>query len=89
MCNCPLHHHVRKKILIKRNMYRKDIERTCVNKLTKLISSVKEKNCSKFFYNANNSPDIEEEIIKQINTVKPFNMELPKTIPGKSFVSEE
>ena len=34
-----LHHHVQKKILFKRNMYRKDIERTCLKKLTKLISS--------------------------------------------------
>ena len=83
MCHCPLHHHVRKKILIKRNMYRKDIERTCVNKLTKLISSVKEKNCSKFFYNASNSPDIEEEIIKQINTVKLLYRKNKKTVKKK------
>ena len=30
-----------------------------------------EKNCSKFF----NSSDIEEKIIKQINTLKPFDMQ--------------
>ena len=67
-------------------MYRKDIER---NKLTKLISSDMEKNCSKSFSDASNSSDIEQEIIKQINTLKPFDMEPRKAIPKKSFVTEE
>ena len=31
--------------------------------------------CSKSFSDASNSSDIEEEIIKQINTLKPFDME--------------
>ena len=38
-----------------------------------------EKNCSKSFSDASNSSDIEEDIIKQINTPKPFNMEPRKT----------
>ena len=48
-----------------------------------------EKNCSKFFSDASNSSDIEEEIIKQINMLKPFDMESPKTIPEKPFAWEE
>ena len=48
MCHSFLRHHVQKKILVKRNMYRTDIERTCLNKLTKLISSDMEKKFSKF-----------------------------------------
>ena len=34
-----------------------------------------EKNCTKYFSDARNFSDIEEEIIKQINTLKPFYME--------------
>ena len=41
-------------------MYRKDTERY---------------NRSKSFSDASNSSDIKEEIIKQINTLKPFDME--------------
>ena len=48
-----------------------------------------EKNCSKSFSDVSNSSDIEQEIIKQINTLKPFNIEPRKAIPNKSFVSEE
>ena len=47
------------------------------------------KNCSKSFSDVRNSSDIEEEIIKQINMLKPFGMEPPKAIPKKLFVSEE
>ena len=36
-----------------------------------------------------NSSDIEEEIIKQINKLKTFNMEPPKSIAQKHLVSEE
>ena len=78
-----------KKTLFKRNTYRKDIERTCLNKLTILISKWYGKNCSKSFSDARNSSDIEKEIIKQINTLKPFDMESHKAIPKKPFVSEE
>ena len=89
MRHSPLRHHVQKKILFKRNMYRKDIEQTCLNKLTKLINSNMEKICSKSFSNANNSSEIKEEIIKHINTPKPFDMEPRKATPKKPFVSEE
>ena len=44
-----LRHHVQKRILFKRNIYRKDIERTCLNKLAKLISSDMEKLAQNFF----------------------------------------
>ena len=44
-----LRHHMQKKILFKRNMHRKDIERTCLNKLTKLIWSDMEKISQNFF----------------------------------------
>ena len=61
-----------------------------INKLAKLISSSDlEKNCSKSFLNASNSSDIKEEIIKQLNKSKPFNMEPRKAIPKKYFLSEE
>ena len=80
-----LHHHVQKEILFKRNIHRKDIEPTCLNKLTKLISSDMKKTCSKSFSDVRNSSDIEEEI----NMLKPFGMEPPKAIPKKLFVSEE
>ena len=45
-----LHHHVQKEILFKRNIHRKDIELTCLNKLTKLISSDMEKKLLKIFF---------------------------------------
>ena len=47
-----------------------------------------EKNCSKSFSDASNSSDIEEEIIKEITTLKPFDMESCKAIIKKHFVSE-
>ena len=43
----------------------------------------------KFFSNASNSSNVEEEIIKQINTLKPFNVEPQKAITKKPFASEE
>ena len=43
-----LRHHAQKEIF-KRNMCRKDIERTPSNKLTKLISSDMKRYCSKYF----------------------------------------
>ena len=46
------------------------------------------KNFSKYFFDASNSSDIEEEIIKQLNT-PPFNMEPGKAIPKKYLVLEE
>ena len=76
-------------IVCKRNSYRKDIEQTPSNKLTKLITSYIEKSCSKSFSDASNSSDVEEEIIKQINTLKPFNMQPRKAIPKKAFVFEK
>ena len=48
-----------------------------------------ERNCSKSFSDAKNLFHIEEGIIKQINTLKPFDMEPRKAIPKKHFVSEE
>ena len=78
-----LSHHVQKNILFNRDMYRKDIERTCWEK----NCSDMEKNCSKSF--ASNSSNIEEEIIKQLNTLKPFDMEPRKAILKKPFASEE
>ena len=42
-----------------------------------------------FFFDANNSSNIEEEIIKQISKLKPFDMEPCKVIPKKLFVSKE
>ena len=54
--------HVQKEILFTINTYRKDIERTCFNKLTKLISNDMEKNYSKSISDASNSSDTEEEI---------------------------
>ena len=44
---------------------------------------------SKSFSDANNSSDIEEEIIKEIKMLKPFNMVPCKAIPEKPFISEE
>ena len=43
----------------------------------------------KFFSNASDSSNVEEEIVKQINTLKPFNVEPHKAITKKSFASEE
>ena len=54
--------HKQEEILFTINMYRKDIERTCFNKLTKLISNDMEKNYSKSISDASNSSDTEEEI---------------------------
>ena len=54
-------------------MYRKDTERY---------------NRSKSFSDASNSSDIKEEIIKQINTLKPFDME-PRNATKWHFVLEE
>ena len=38
------------------------------------MSNDMEKNCSKSFFDASNSSDIEEEIIKQINMLKPYHI---------------
>ena len=45
-----LRHHVQKEILFKRNMHRKDIERSFLNKLATLISSDMEKKLLKIFF---------------------------------------
>ena len=47
-----------------------------------------EKNCVKSFSDASNSIDIEEDIIKQVNMLKTFDMEPGKAVPKKPFVSE-
>ena len=47
-----------------------------------------EKNCLKSFSDASNSIDIEEDIIKQVNMLKTFDMEPGKAVPKKPFVSE-
>ena len=44
---------------------------------------------SKYLFDASNSSGIEKEIIKQVNRLKPFDMELRKRNPKKPFVSEE
>ena len=44
-----------------------------------------EKSCSKSFSDASNS----SEIIKQINTLKPFDMEPRNAVTRKHLVSEE
>ena len=41
------------------------------------------------FSDASNSSDIEEDAIKQISSLKPFDLEPRKAIPKKIFVSEE
>ena len=51
----------------------------------KINRQLYKKNCSKSFSDDINCPDIEEEIIKQINMLKPFDMETRKAIPKKSF----
>ena len=38
---------------------------------------------------SSNSSNIEEEVTKQINTLKPFNMEPRKAISEKHFVSDK
>ena len=48
-----------------------------------------ERECSKSFSDASDSSNTEEEIIKQINILKPLNMEPCKAVPKKPFVSEE
>ena len=48
-----------------------------------------ERECSKSFSDASDSSNTEKEIIKQINMLKPFNMEPCKAVPKKLFVSEE
>ena len=48
-----------------------------------------EESCSKSLSDASNSSDIKEEIIKQINMLKPFDMELLNTIPKQHFVSKK
>ena len=49
-----------------------------------------EKNCSKSFSDAStNSSDIKEEVTKQINMLKLFDMEPHKAIPEKHCVSEK
>ena len=65
MCHSHLHYQVQKKIWFKRSIYRSNIKQTCLNKPIKLISNDMEKNCSKSFFDASNSSDIEEEIIKK------------------------
>ena len=47
------------------------------------------KSCSKSFSDASNSSDIEEWIIKQINTLKPFDLRPRKAIPKNHLVLEE
>ena len=84
-----LRHHVQKKILFKRNMYRKDIERTCLNKLTKLKCSDMEKDYSNFFLMTATLQILKKRLLNKKNTLKPFDMELRKAIPKKLFVSEE
>ena len=48
-----------------------------------------EKICPKHFSDASNSSDIQEEVIKQINMLKPFNIEPREVILKKYFVSQE
>ena len=48
-----------------------------------------EKSCSKSFSYGSNSSDIVEEIIKQINTLKPFDMGPRKVIAKTHFLLEE
>ena len=47
------------------------------------------KKCSKSFFDSSHSSNIEDEIIKKINTLKPFDMKARKAIPKKHFVLEE
>ena len=47
------------------------------------------KNCSKYFSDASKSSDVKEEIIKQVNMLKPFDMEPRKAVPKKPLVWEE
>ena len=61
MRHSVLRNHVQKKILLRRNIYRKYIS------------------------DASNSSDVEVEIIKQTNTLKPLNMEPCKAYPKNPF----
>ena len=70
-------------------MYTRILTKCFKNKLAKLPSSDMEKKCSKSFFDASQSSDIEDEIIKKINTLKPFDMKARKAIPKKHFVLEE
>ena len=54
-----------------------------------MFAVIWKKNCSKSFSDTSNSSDIEEEIIKQIKTLKRFDMESRKAVSKKNFVSEE
>ena len=47
-----------------------------------------EKNCPKSFSDASDSLDVKEDIIKQVNMLKTFDMEPGKAVPKKPFVSE-
>ena len=54
------------------------------------MSSEMEKNCSKSFSDASsNSSDIEEEVTKQVITLKPFDVEPRKAIPKKKILLEK
>ena len=60
------------------------------NKLAKLISWYGKKIAQNLFSDAStNSSDIKEEVTKQINTLKLFDMEPHKAIPKKHCVSEK
>ena len=48
----------------------------------------KKKICSKSFSDASNSSDFEEEIIKEMSTLKPFDMESRKAVPRKHVLEE-
>ena len=78
-----------RKSYLKETCTEKILTKCFKNKLAKLKSSDMEKNCSKSFFDASNSSDIEDHIIKKINTLKIFDMEACKAIPKKHFVSEE
>ena len=65
-------------------MYRKDIEQP-VKTNWQINGQLYKKNCSKSFSDDINCSDIEEEIIKQIKMLKPFDMETRKAIPKKPF----
>ena len=59
------------------------------NKPAKFINSDMEKKCSESSDASSNCSDIEEEVTKQMNMLKPFDMEPRKAIPNKIFVSEK
>ena len=76
MCHCLLRHHVQKKILFRRTMYQKDIERTSLKKLTELISGDMEKIAQNLFLMPATLQILKN---KQVKTLKSFDME-PKEI---------